>query len=75
MKEREQKKTSPEELDEAFNRMRSQLDYLVANAKIQNDMLKELLKDRDNNPRNDGIDEKKVIRCLITLKQSEQDIE
>ena len=55
--------------------MRSQLDYLVANAKAQNDMLKELLKDRDNNPRNDGIDEKKVIRRLITLKQSEQDIE
>ena len=75
MKEREQKKTSPEKLDEAFNRMRSQLDYLVANAKAQNDMLKELLKDRDNNPRNDGIDEKKVIRRLITLKQSEQDIE
>ena len=48
MKEREQNKTSPEKLDESFNRMRSQLDYLVANAKAQNDMLKELLKDRDN---------------------------
>ena len=36
------KKTPPEKLDEAFNKMRSQLDFLVESAKYQNEMLRKL---------------------------------
>ena len=35
-------KTPPEKLDEAFNRMRSQFDFLVESAKYQNEMLRKL---------------------------------